>query len=144
MDLCTHYPRSLKDRLGPYVHLPRIIDKCRAQLLGTLGEYLYPCPLDTRFLEFTEITAEGLLTVVESRTDQEILEWITQHTKPRTHEEIQEWNELMLTRGPDTEEKWNYFLQVRDSIDRNRQDITTWADLLDLEEKRNVPARKLP
>lgn len=138
MDLRSQYPRSLKDRLGPYVHLPRIIDKCRAKLAGTLGEYLYPCPLDQRFLEFTDISAQDLLSAVATRADPEVLTWITQHTKSRNEKEIQEWNTMMLNRGPDTEEKWNYFLEVRNSIDPLREDIITWADLLDLEEQRGV------
>ena len=142
MNLRTQYPRSVKDRLGPYVHLPRIIDKCRAKLAGTLGEYIYPCPLDQRFLDFTEISPEYLLSAVKTRTDQEMLTWVAEHAKIRREEEIQEWNQMMLNRGPDTEEKWNFFLKVRNSIDPKRTDITTWPDLLDLEEGREVPSRK--
>ncbi len=47
----------------------------------------------------------------------------------------------MLTVEPDTEDKWAYFKNTRDSIDPRRRDITTWADLLDLDEKRPVPIR---
>jgi hypothetical protein len=42
---------------------------------------------------------------------------------------------------PDTEEKLAYFVKTRHAIDATRTDITTWADLLDLEEKRHVPNR---
>ncbi|GJL66427.1 MAG: hypothetical protein NPIRA05_13980 [Nitrospirales bacterium] len=141
MDLRTQYPRSLKERLGPYVHLPRIIDKCRARCAGTLGEYIYPCPLDARFLDFTGISGDALLAAVENRTDDEIIQWISQHAMPRTVQEIQAWNSMMLNRGPDSEEKWVFFREVRDSLDPRRQDITAWADLLDLEEGRNVPQK---
>jgi hypothetical protein len=61
----------------------------------------------------------------------------TVHTPP----EIESWNEMMLTIGPDTEDKWTYFKKTRDAIDPHRIDITTWADLLDLDEKRPVPIR---
>ncbi|GJL49388.1 DUF5069 domain-containing protein [Candidatus Nitrospira salsa] len=141
MDLRTQYPRSLKERLGPYVHLPRIIDKCRAKCAGTLGEYIYPCPLDARFLDFTGISGDDLLAAVEMRTDDEIVQWISQHATPRTAQEIQDWNVMMLNRGPDSEEKWVFFREVRDSLDPGRQDINAWADLLDLEEGRNVPQK---
>ena len=50
MDLRTTFPRSMKTRLGGYVHLARMIDKCRAVLAGTEGEYIYPCPMDDRLL----------------------------------------------------------------------------------------------
>jgi len=46
---------------------------------------------------------------------------------------------MMLTRGPDTEEKWQYFKSIRDAVDSRRTDITSWVDLLDLEERRPVP-----
>ncbi|GJL55852.1 MAG: hypothetical protein NPIRA02_29840 [Nitrospirales bacterium] len=141
MDLRTTFPRSLKERLGPYLHLPRMIDKCRAKRAGTLGEYIYPCPLDARFLEFTSIQADDLFMAVESRTDEEVLEWVSHHATNRTDQEIQDWNAMMLTRGPDTEEKRLFFREVRASIDPSRHDITAWADLLDLEEGRDVPIR---
>ncbi len=144
MDLRTYYPRSLKIQLGPYVHLSRIIDKCRAKLADTLGEYLYPCPLDSCFLDFTGISSERLLDAVSTRTDQAILEWLTQQATVHTHEDILKWNTMMLTRGPDSEEKWSYFLEVRNSIDPHRHDITSWSDLLDLDEAREVPLRKTP
>ena len=144
MDLYTQYPRSIKVQLGPYVHLPRIIDKCRAKLADRLGEYLYPCPLDICFLEFTGISSERFLDAVRTRTDQAMLEWLTQQATVRTHNDILEWNTMMLNRGPDSEAKWSYFLEVRNSIDPHRQDITSWSDLLDLDEAREVPFRKTP
>ena len=48
---------------------------------------------------------------------------------------------MMLTRGPDTHEKWEYFLDIRNAIDSTREDIITWGELLDLEEGRIVPLR---
>ncbi|MBI5777374.1 MAG: DUF5069 domain-containing protein, partial [Nitrospirae bacterium] len=44
MDLRKNYPRSPREKLAGYVHLPRMIDKCRASLAGTEGDYIYPCP----------------------------------------------------------------------------------------------------
>ena len=60
MDLRTAFPRSMKTRLAGYVHLARMIDKCRAVLAGTEGEYIYPCPMDERLLDYAGITAEQL------------------------------------------------------------------------------------
>ncbi|MGA1124412.1 MAG: DUF5069 domain-containing protein, partial [Chthoniobacterales bacterium] len=54
-DLTKRPPRSTRARLGGYVLLPRIIDKCRAVLAGTNGEFNYACPLDMEFFEFTSI-----------------------------------------------------------------------------------------
>ena len=141
MDLRTHYPRSVRENLADYVHLGRMIDKCRAVLAGTQGEYIYPCPLDNRLLEFAGITAEQFTGAIMGRSDQSVVEWFRKTAKPHSADEIEQWDTMMLTRGPDTEEKWAYFKKQRDAIDPNRTDITSWADLLDLDENRPVPKR---
>ena len=142
MDLRTHYPRSVRDLVGGYVHLGRMIDKCRAALTHTLGEYIYPCPMDQRLLDFAGISAEEFMDAVRSRhTDAEVAEWFRTAAKIHTEAELAAWNDMMLARGPDTPEKWAYFTAQRDAIDPNRTDLTSWADLLDLDERRVVPIR---
>ena len=138
----------MRAKLAGHVHLARMIDKCRAVLAGTQGEYIYPCPLDKRLLEFTGITAEQFTGAVggrsdhaRERSDDAIVEWFRKAAKPHSADEIEQWNEMMLTRGPDTEEKWAYFKKQRDAIDPSRTDLTSWADLLDLDEQRPVPKR---
>ena len=122
--------------LGAYVHLARMIDKARAKIAGSEGEYIYPCPLDQRLLEFLGVTGEELLDVIRDRNDEESLEWINQNAKARTDKEIMEWNRSFLSRGPSDEDSWKYFRSVRDQFAPNRTDITTWVNLLDLEEGR--------
>ncbi len=142
MDLRTEYPRSIRSPLGGYLHLARMIDKCRAKHAGTLGDYIFPCPIDQRLLDFSGISSDAFLAAVHSRTDAEILQWFQDSAFPHTPQEIEDWNMALLNRGPDTEEKWKSFQEIRDRIDPTRTDITTWADLLDLDEKRDVPLRK--
>ena len=139
IDLRTTYPRSVRDRLVGYVHLARMIDKCRALLAETQGEYIYPCPMDQRLLQFAGITAEQFREAVQEGTDAEVTGWFLKTAIRRSQEELERWNDMMLTRGPDSEEKWNYFRRIRDAIDATRTDVTAWADLLDLEEQRPVP-----
>lgn len=141
MDLRTSYPRSIRVKLAGYVHLARMIDKCRAAEASTLGEYIYPCPLDKRLLEFVGITPDQFRETVRGRSDEEIADWFRRTATLRSQREIEAWNELMLTRGPDTAEKWDYFRKLRDAIDPTRTDLASWADLLDLDEKRPVPIR---
>ena len=135
------FPRSVREKVGGYVHLARMIDKCRASLAGTLGDYLYPCPLDNRLLDFTGLTADQFIHAVESRTDQDILDWFRTISTSRSPADLEKWNEMMLTLGPDSEDKRAYFTKIRDGIDSTRTDIMGWADLLDLEEQRPVPIR---
>lgn len=59
-DLTQRPPRSPRVRLGGYVILSRMLDKCRALLAGTLGEYRYNCPMDQQWLGFAGIDPEAL------------------------------------------------------------------------------------
>jgi len=139
LDLTKTYPRSPKETMGGFVHLPRMIDKARAKAAGTVGEYIYPCPLDKSLLEFLEITAESFFDVVQRYEERQMIAWLMQNAKSRSKEEIARWNQEMLNRKPQTEESLKYFQETRDRVAPQRKDVTTWVDLLDLEEGRPVP-----
>ena len=141
MDLRQQFPRSIREMLGGYVHFARMIDKGRAALTNSLGDYIFPCPLDHRLLDFWGLSSDKFLTVVEGRSQSGIQEWIMQNTISHTPQEIEDWNTAQLARGPDTQEKLDYFHKTRDAIDPTRTDISTWADLLDLDENRHVPLK---
>ena len=55
MNLTQRPPRSPRIRLGGYVILPRMLDKGRATIASTNGEYHYNCPLDQHFVTFAGI-----------------------------------------------------------------------------------------
>ncbi|MFO0773389.1 MAG: DUF5069 domain-containing protein [Nitrospiraceae bacterium] len=142
MDLRTGFPRSMRCLMEGYVHLARMIDKCRAVLAGTEGEYIYPCPMDERLFQFTRVTAEGFTEAVRTHPDDAgVAAWFRPHAASHTATEIADWNVAMLSRGPSTAEKQAYYNQLRDQIDPSRTDLTSWADLQDLEEGRSVPRR---
>ncbi|MHB1606944.1 MAG: DUF5069 domain-containing protein [Leptospirales bacterium] len=140
MDLTKTFPRSPVDRLGGIDHLKRVTDKARAHLSGTLGEYIYNCPLDQAFFSFFGIDADEFAKAVSTRqTDNDILEWILENApKAKQPETIETFNREYESRGPDSPEKWEYFRATRDAIASGRSDITTWVRLIDLEEKRPV------
>ena len=132
----------MRVKLKGYVHLARMIDKCRAVLAGTEGEYIYPCPMDERLMEFAGITADQFTAAVKAnQSDEAMAKWFTQTAKARPPVELEAWNRMMLTRGPSTPEKQDYFNKLRDAVDPARTDLTSWADLQDLEEGRTVPKR---
>ena len=102
-DLTKRPPRSVRVRLGGYVALPRMLDKCRATIAGTNGEYHYACPLDQRILGFAGIDLEKLKEQVAlGKGDTEILAWITENstTKPQPSESAQwsAWPESRISR----------------------------------------------
>lgn len=143
MDLRSSFPRSMREKLDGYVHLARMIDKCRAVLAGTEGEYIYPCPMDVRLLEYAGITADQFTAAVNANpTDEGVAQWFHQAAQVHPPAELEAWNEMMLRRGPSTPEKQAYFDKLRDAIDPSRTDLTAWADLQDLEEGRLVPERE--
>jgi hypothetical protein len=143
MDLRKDFPRSMRMKMAGYVHLARMIDKCRAALAGTEGEYIYPCPMDDRLMEFAEITADRFTTAVKANpSDDAMATWFTQAAKAHPPAELEAWNRMMLNRGPSTPKKQEYFNQLRDAVDPSRTDLTAWADLQDLEEGRHVPRQE--
>ena len=58
MDLTCDVPRSPYEKLGGIVFLPRSIDKGRAELAGTLGEYLARHGRSGRLFKFLGISAK--------------------------------------------------------------------------------------
>lgn len=136
-DLTIHPPRSVRVRLGGYVILPRMLDKCRATIAGKNGEYHFDCPIDQHFLRFAGIDAIALKAEVESgKSDEEILNWINENAaNKRTPWEIEQWSEYHGRRGPDSDaETLAYFAEAVGKFSKTREDIKTWADLLDLDD----------
>lgn len=141
LDLATQVPRSPRERLGGLVHLGRMIDKARAKAAGTLGEYLYPCPLDQALLAWLGLDADEVLRTAAGRDDDEFSRWVREHATARTGDEIGRWNREFVARGPEDEEGRRRFLAKREALAPERTDLTSWVDLLDLEEGREVPTR---
>lgn len=132
----------MRVKMEGYVHLARMIDKCRAVLAGTEGEYIYPCPMDERLMKFSGITdKEFTATVKANPTDKGVAQWFKKASLPHQQIERTAWNEMMLTRGPSTPDKQKYFNKLRDAVDPSRTDLTAWSDLQDIEEGRSVPRR---
>ena len=135
LDLTQRPPRSMRVRLGGFVILPRILDKCRATLAGTQGAYRYASSLDQHFFRFTGIDATSLREIVATgKGDGEILEWILSQTQVQPWD-IMLWSQYHDQRGPDSDaETREYFRAALDQLSRTRKDIRTWADLLDLDD----------
>ena len=94
LDLNSAFPRSPRETLGGYVIAGRTLDKCRAELAGTLGEYHFDCPLDNVFFDFTGITADQFRAVVGSgASDEEIGEWIEENANQGDRHDVQQQSE---------------------------------------------------
>jgi len=133
-DLTKFPPRSPRVRLGGYVILPRMLDKGRATLAGKNGEYHYACPLDERFLEFAGIDPKALKKEL-TKSDTEVLAWIGKHARhKRSPQEIAAWSAFAEQRVPADVESREFFNGIHKSVAPKREDITTWFDVLDLDD----------
>ena len=136
-DLTQRPPRSPRCRLGGYALLPRMLDKGRATLAGKNGEYHYNCPLDQHFITFVGIDPEQLSAELKKgKGDGEILTWITEQARhKRAAWEIQHWSDHQEHRGPDGDvETLQYFTNYVAKVATTREDIRSWADVLDLDD----------
>jgi len=136
MDLSREFPRSPKQKIAGLVQLGRMIDKGRAYKEKRLADYIYPCPLDKIILNFLRIDSDTFAKMVVEKKDDEISTWAKDLTKSKSSREISFVNKQILDRKPDSQDRLQYFNEIRDKIDPSRTDIITWVDLLDLEEGR--------
>jgi len=141
LDLNRTYPRSAREKLGGYLHLARMIDKARAKAAGSLGEYRYPCPIDQSLLELLGVESEAFLDAAKDQDEEGVLKWLRAKAKARSPGEVEKWNQELLDRKPQNDESLLYFQETRARVAPDRQDVSTWVDLLDLEERREVPLR---
>lgn len=138
-DLTKDYPRSPRETLAGYVIAARMLDKCRAVLAGTAGEYHFDCPLDNQLLGFTGIAADEFKAFVATgATDAEVADWIQLHSKIKERPEIVAWNnKLRATRPCDMPIELQQFLEdyIAKVVPKNRP-VYVWFDVYDLEEGR--------
>ena len=121
------------------VHLGRMIDKGRAYKEKKLADYIYPCPLDKIILNFLCIEADTFANITVEKKDEEISDWVKELIKSKTPNDLVLINKIILEKKPDSEDRLKYYNKTRDEIDPSRSDLTTWVDLMDLEEGRFPP-----
>ncbi|MBT3606444.1 MAG: DUF5069 domain-containing protein [Candidatus Latescibacteria bacterium] len=138
-DLSTDFPRSPRETVGGYVVAGRTLDKCRAQINNSIGDYHFDCPLDNVFFDFAEITAEDFKNYVATgASDDEVGQWIQDNAKKRDKIDIIKWNNKMrgmrISEMPDPLQE---FLEgyIPEFIPQNKI-VYVWFDVYDIEEDR--------
>lgn len=135
----TQFPRSPYERLGGYVHLPRLIDKARLHHKGLLNGYNYKTVgFDKHFLAFLKLDPDAFeKAATEVDDDAAVLAWIRKNGAKHTPEEVEEWNQAMITRHPDTAVKKARFVHFLKEVGgEGRKDIGTYFDLIEFDEGR--------
>ena len=140
-DLAREYPRSPLETLAGYVIAARMLDKCRAAISGTLGEYHFDCPLDNFFFSFAEISANEFKDFVATgASDEEVANWMERKAKKRPRIEIIKWNNdwryKRLSEMPDSVQEFmeDYIPEFVPAHLRHHIDYL--FDIYDAEEKR--------
>ena len=132
-------PRSPYQRLGGYVHLPRLIDKAKLHRKGLLNGYNYKTVgFDKHLLAFLKLDPDGFEEAANRLEDDEkILEWVRAHGVAHSSEEIEHWNQEMISRHPDTAVKKARFVHfLKEAGGAERKDIRTYFDLIEFDEGR--------
>lgn len=141
VDLSKTYPRSPRAKLAGLVMLARTSDKARANNAGTPGEYHFGCGMDRHVLGFLgSEPAEFAKAVAELGADDRIASWAQARLKGKSGADVDHFNADFAEDAPTPGSEGEKFHHVeRERL--GRPDITSWFDLLDLDEGREVPRR---
>ena len=132
-------PRSPYQRLGGYVHLPRLIDKAKLHRKGLLNGYNYKTVgFDKHLLAFLEIDGAAFEEAANRlKDDDKVLAWILENGAKHSSDEIEHWNEQMISRYPDNAVKKARFLHaLKEAGGEGRKEIRTYFDLIEFDEGR--------
>ena len=73
--------------------MARMIDKGRATISGTNGEYHFDCPVDNMLFSFKGVHGDEVRAVLASgASDEDIVAWFNSHGMSRTDSEIRAWS----------------------------------------------------
>lgn len=135
------FPRSPRETMCGWVHLPRYLDKIRLQLAGKLHADYQPNlgkGFDGRWLQTAGVTHEQMMEVVKnSTTDGEVCDWVRLNVK-KTDAEKRAHAESMLNYPKADDAAMQERLQQRKQSAglAHRDDLKNFVDFIDADEKR--------
>jgi len=135
------YPRSPRETMDGWMHLPRYVDKIRLHLAGKLhADYQenFGKGFDGMWLAAAGVTHEQIIGVVKkSITDGQVCDWVRQHVKKSPAEKAAHAQD-MLNRPKPGDEAAAARLNMRKEQAgmAHRDDIRNFVDFIDADEKR--------
>ena len=96
--------------------------------------------MDQAVFAFLGIDHEALLNEIKTKSRAEVDAYAATFIHKKSDQEIKDWNRSYVQGKPEGE-SLEHFLGLRKQVAPDRSDVMTWADLLDLDEKREVPVR---
>lgn len=135
------YPRSPRETMCGWMHLPRYLDKIRLHLAGRLHSDYQPNlgkGFDGRWLAAAGLTHETMVGVVKaSITDGEVADWVRREVR-RSDAEKQAHAAAMWSypAADDADGQQRLALRKQQSGLAHRDDIKCFVDFIDADEKR--------
>ena len=139
VDLNRRAPRSpYNTDVYGMVHLARLIDKGRAFIGNTLGEYFYAedSGMDRMALGFLGVAADDFTAALkEYPTDAEIEVWLKDNYA-KSDEEIKAFNEKIAQMGPENDRYKAMMAKMLKKLGAEDANINTWFALMDLDDEK--------
>ena len=137
----TIYPRSPRETMCGWMHLPRYIDKIRLHLLGRLHPDYQPNfgkGFDGAWLKATGLTHEQFVEVVKaSVTDGQVADWVGKHVvRGEADKKAHAEGMLNYPKADDTPAQERLKMRKEQAGLSDRDDIRKFVDLIDVDEKR--------
>lgn len=135
------YPRSPRETMDGWAHLPRYIDKIRLHLAGKLHPDYQPNfgkGFDGAWLKAAGVTHEQMIALVkQSVTDGEVCDWVRKHVKKTPAEKAALLKGMLdYPRADDSDGQARLKMRKEQSGLSHRDDIRCFVDYIEADEKR--------
>ncbi|HMP82343.1 MAG TPA: DUF5069 domain-containing protein [Verrucomicrobiota bacterium] len=137
------FPRSPRETMDGWPHLPRYIDKIRLHLAGKLHPDYQPNfghkGFDKSWCEAAGVTHEQMLEVVQkSVTDGEVCDWVKKNVKKSAAEKAALLADMLDYPSADDAEGIARLKMRKEQCGlSHRDDIKNFVDFIDADEKRS-------
>jgi len=135
------YPRSPRETMAGWPHLPRYVDKIRLHLAGKLHPDYQPNlgkGFDGLWLKAAGVTHEQMLDLVKnSTTDGEVCDWVRKNVKQSPGEKAALLPQMLnYPKADDAEAVARLKLRKEQAGLAHRDDIKCFVDFIDADERR--------
>jgi hypothetical protein len=124
------YPRSPRETMDGWPHLPRYVDKIRLHLAGKLhADYQnnFGKGFDGAWLKAAGVTHEQMIAVVKNAvSDGEVCDWVRHHVKTSAADKTEDAEGIARLK-----------LRKEQAGLSHRNDLTNFVDFIDADEKRS-------
>jgi hypothetical protein len=136
------YPRSPRETMAGWMHLPRYIDKIRLHLAGKLHpdyQANFGKGFDEKWLKAAGVTQEQMIEAVKkSVTDGEVCDWVGRNVKKSAEEKAAHARSMLdYPKADDTAMQARLKMRKEQAGVAHRDDIKGFVDFIDVDEKRS-------